>query len=103
MKFRKLIFLFLFPVFILCCIDLKPPVVSMEKYQRIQAGMSYSEVVNIIGTQGTEMSRNDMPGIQGVMKGITTVMFMWQNSDGTNMNAMFHNDKLISKAQFGLR
>jgi hypothetical protein len=103
MKFRKLIFVFLFPIFILCCTDFKPPIVSMEKYHRIQTGMSYSEVINIIGTPGEEMSRNDMPGIPGVMKGITTIMYMWRNSDGTNMNTMFQNDKLITKAQFGLR
>lgn len=103
MKFRKLILVFFFPVFILCCTDLKPPIVSMEKYNCIQSGMSYSEVVNIIGTPGTEMSRSDMPGIKNVMKEITTIMYMWRNSDGTNMNAMFQNDKLISKAQFGLR
>ena len=30
-------------------------------------------------------------------------MYMWQNSDGSNMNAMFQNDKLVNKAQFGLK
>jgi hypothetical protein len=30
-------------------------------------------------------------------------MYAWQNADGSNMNAMFQNDRLISKAQFGLR
>ncbi len=37
------------------------------------------------------------------MPGIKTVMHQWMNSDGSNMNAMFQNDKLVQKAQFGLR
>lgn len=38
------------------------------------------------------------------MAGITTVMFMWEGTSfGGNMNAMFQNGKLVTKAQFGLR
>ena len=70
-------------------------VVSRAEYNRIQSGMSYSEVADIIG-DGTEISRSDMAGY-------TTEMYSWENpSGGGNMNAMFQNDKLISKAQFGL-
>lgn len=69
------------------------PKITMAKYDQIRTGMSYDEVVSILGMQGRELSRNELAGV-------TTVMYQW----GTiaNMNAMFQNDKLISKAQFGL-
>lgn len=102
MKLKYAFFIFL-PLVIICCTDFKPPIVSLQKYHRIQMGMSYNQVVEIIGTHGNELSRNEMPGVPGVMPGIVTVMYMWQNSDGSNMNAMFQNNKLMNKAQFGLQ
>jgi hypothetical protein len=65
--------------------------------------MSYSQVVFIIGEGGTESSSSTMEGVPGVMPSITTKLYMWQNSDGSNMNAIFQNDKLTTKAQFGLK
>lgn len=70
--------------------------VTMEEYKKIKNGMSYEEVVEIIGFEGTEMSSNELAGIK-------TIMYSWQNADGSNMNAMFQNNKLNSKAQFGLK
>ena len=65
-------------------------------YNRIQTGMTYRDVTQIIGRSGQESSRVDLGGI-------TTVMYMWQNTDGSNMNATFQDGKLVLKAQFGLR
>ncbi len=82
----------------------KPSIdLTLEKYNRIQTGMSYTEVVNIIGYDGTEMSRNKLDAIPTISKEVITVMYMWQNSNGSNMNALFQNDKLMQKAQFGLK
>ena len=71
------------------------PVVTRAKYERIQDGMTYDQVRAIIGQEGEELSRSDIAGY-------TTVMYSWKNSNGSNMNAMFQNGKLVSKAQFGL-
>lgn len=71
-------------------------IVTMSKYNSIHDGMSYSEVTGIIEKSGEELSRSNIGDI-------TTVMYSWANSDGSNMNAMFQNDKLVSKAQFGLK
>ncbi len=65
--------------------------------------MSYKKVVSIIGTDGEEMSKNKIDGIPKVMDSVETVMYQWVNSNGSNMNAIFQNDKLIQKAQFGLK
>jgi hypothetical protein len=70
--------------------------VTMAKFNQIQTGMSYQQVVKLIGEQGEEISRSDLAGL-------TTIMYMWKNSDGSNMNTMFQNDQLIAKAQFGLK
>lgn len=70
----------------------------MTSYNRIKIGMSYDEVVSILGEQGTEMSSNDIGGYKNVM-------YMWKVSGFSvgNMNAMFQNGSLIQKAQFGLK
>jgi hypothetical protein len=72
-----------------------PPVVTRSEYERIRDGMSYTEVRAIIGNDGVELSRSDVAGF-------STVMYSWTNSNGSNMNAMFQNNALINKAQFGL-
>jgi hypothetical protein len=71
--------------------------VSLAQYQNLAMGMSYSRAVAALGCEGSELSRTDMAGHR-------TVMFMWQGKSlGANMNAMFQNDALVSRAQFGLR
>ena len=77
--------------------------VTKAKYDSIHEGMSYTQVVNIIGSEGEEVASNKLDGVPGVMPSITTKMYMWQNSNGSNMNAMFQNDRLNNKAQFGLK
>lgn len=72
------------------------PTVTMSKFSRLQTGMTYQQVVEIMGAPGEEMSRSDIAEF-------TTVMYGWKNPDGSNMNAMFQNGALMQKAQFGLR
>jgi hypothetical protein len=73
-----------------------PPVVTLSEYEQIREGMSYAEVTAIIGASGQELSRSELAGYR-------TVMYSWGNQNGSNMNAMFQNDKLVNKAQLGLR
>lgn len=70
-------------------------IVTSKEYAQIKDGMSYKQVVAIIGAEGKEMSRS-------TFMNITTVMYSWENNDLSNMNAMFQNNKLVSKAHFGL-
>lgn len=71
--------------------------VTMAAYSQLAEGMSYARAVEVLGGQpGTEMSRSDLGGT-------TTVMYQWVGDGIGNMNAMFQNDRLITKAQFGLR
>jgi hypothetical protein len=58
--------------------------------------MTYEEVTKILGS-GKEISRTEISGLP------TTVMYQWEKYSGLkNMNAMFQDGKLVSKAQFGL-
>jgi hypothetical protein len=71
---------------------------TAAKYKSLKAGMSYSQVVKIMGCEGEELSSSEMAGFK-------TVMVAWSGKGnlGANMNAMFQNDELINKAQFGLK
>ena len=63
--------------------------VSLAEFQQIQSGMTYSQVVGIVGFQGTEVSRSDLGGI-------STVAYAWRNSGlGGNMNAIFQGGQLV--------
>lgn len=72
-----------------------PPVVTQAEYNQLAEGMTYDQVAGIIGASGEELSRSDLAGI-------STVMYQWVNSNGSNMNAMFQNGAMVQKAQFGL-
>ncbi len=76
--------------------------VSQAQYQQIQHGMSYSQVANIIGWAGEELANVRTDILPGVTPSVDTRMYSWNNGDGSSMNAMFQNDRLISKGQFGL-
>ena len=70
--------------------------ITKMNFNRLQTGMSYPEVVGILGRAGEELSRVELAGT-------VTVMYGWKKplSMG-NMNATFQKGKLVSKAQFGL-
>ena len=58
--------------------------------------MTYEQAVEIVGFRGKELSRNNIGGV-------SNVMVQWTNSNGSNMNAIFQRNRLVQKAQFGLR
>jgi hypothetical protein len=67
----------------------------MRNFLRVRTGMSFDEVTAILGA-GEELSHSDIAGY-------STTMYAWKNRNGSNMNLMFQNGSVISKAQFGLR
>ena len=69
---------------------------TMEKYAKIETGMSYDEVVRLIGVQGEETSRVTIGRL-------TSVNVTWANSNFSSMTVIFQNDKVTAKAQVGLR
>jgi hypothetical protein len=72
-----------------------PPVVTKAEFDALREGMSYEDAVHIIGASGELQSSSEIVGYR-------TMMYSWMNSNGSNMNAMFQNGRLVTKAQFGL-
>jgi hypothetical protein len=71
--------------------------VTMANYNRLRTSMTYVQVVQILGKDGEELSSNEIGGVK-------TIMYKWDGDGfGANMNAMFQNNKLMSKSQFGLK
>lgn len=71
--------------------------VTFAQFDQLQNGISYNQAVAVLGSPGTEISRVELAGT-------LTVMYKWDGENlGGNMNAMFQNNRLISKAQIGLK
>lgn len=70
--------------------------VTMAKYDQIREGMTLSEVEQVMGQGGEELSRVNVAGYDNVI-------YAWSNPSGANMNVTFQNGKVYAKAQFGLR
>ncbi|MBO8164712.1 MAG: hypothetical protein H0Z34_13505 [Brevibacillus sp.] len=77
-----------------------PPTMSKAEFDAIQNGMTYEEVVQIVGGEGELLSETGTPGDPS-----HTVMYMWEGEGdiGANANAMFQGGKMISKSQIGLK
>ncbi|MFY0760227.1 hypothetical protein AB1K32_15255 [Metabacillus dongyingensis] len=73
--------------------------ISKEEFAQIENGMTYEEVVAIIGVEGEILSEVGEKGTQ-----FYTIMYMWDGETGlgANANAMFQGNKLNAKSQFGL-
>jgi hypothetical protein len=77
--------------------------ITAAEFAAISEGMSYADVVRIVGDPGVEEVSSTMPGVPGVMPDVSTKQYRWINWNGGNASAMFQNDRMIMKAQFGLR
>lgn len=71
-------------------------VVSLQEYKKMKTGMSYSDVYDILDGPGQERSSSNIGGI-------VTISYQWSNEDGSNVLAIFQNDRLVQKAQAGLQ
>jgi hypothetical protein len=75
--------------------------ISLEEFNQIETGMTYEEVCNIIGGEGTLGSSVDM----GIGDEYKTEIYQWtgNGSIGANASVTFQGGKVISKAQIGLK
>ena len=73
---------------------------TMAEFTQLKNGMSYEEATKIIGGPGEVMSESGSPG-----DAAHTVMYTYkgEGSLGANANVMFQGNKLMNKAQFGLK
>ncbi len=75
--------------------------ISLEEFNKIQTGMTYKEVCDIVGGEGTLGSSVDV----GIGDEYKTEIYQWtgDGSIGANANVTFQAGKVISKAQIGLK
>ena len=67
-----------------------------EKYNNIKTSMTYDEVVDIIGEEGTNISESEIAGIK-------TIIYEWTSSEKWgNATITFQDGKVVNKAQFGV-
>ena len=75
--------------------------ISLEEFNKIKTGMTYEEVCDIVGGEGTLGSSVDV----GVGDEYKTEIYQWTGSGtiGANANVTFQGGKVMSKAQVGLK
>lgn len=69
---------------------------TMDMYQRIYPEQKIDDVISIMKSPGTPTATTAAPGF--VCQG-----YMWQNPNGSNIQVLFMNGKVHTKAQAGLR
>lgn len=76
----------------------KTGVLNSEKFDQIKSGMTYEEVVKVIGSEGQVMSETGDPGTE-----FHTVIYEWE-TDGfmSSANITFQGNKMMNKAQVGV-
>lgn len=70
--------------------------ISMEKYEKINDGMSISEVEEIIGSKGEETSSSSIGKS-------TYKAYRWKGEKFSFISVRFKDDKVNSKSQYGLK
>lgn len=76
--------------------------ITLEKFNQIRFGMTYAEVVNLIGKEGSTNVSSETAEIENFIPPTNIKIITWENQDGSNITAMFTNEKLETKAQIGL-
>lgn len=69
--------------------------IDADKFAKIENGMTYDEVVSIIGSEGSEQSTNEIGGIK-------TTMYEWESEGWGVATITFQNGKVTNKTQFGV-
>lgn len=75
--------------------------ISLNEFNAIETGMTYKQVCEIIGGEGTLVSSVDMD----IGDEYKTELYEWTGDGiiGANANITFQNNKVVSKAQYGLK
>lgn len=71
--------------------------ITLDIFNSIKMGMTYDEVRDAIGADGTLITDTDLGGV-------SSKMYMWKAADGIgNATIMFQNDAVVSGSQTGLK
>ena len=70
--------------------------ITLRQFHRMEPGMTYDEVVRLVGREGQLRWRAD--GVDGPV----VAKYFWSNADESYAEAAFENSRLAYKNQFGL-
>lgn len=78
--------------------------VTLEEFMQIKSGMTYDEVVDIIGFDGELTSQVDYGSFDFGEETIdtSTDFYIWKNLLGSNCIVVFQGGVVTTKSQFGL-
>lgn len=77
-------------------LDITEGYATMDKFNQIEIGMTYDEVVDIVGSEGTLMSE------AGTGEYKISIYYWYSVTHLANMNVSFENGVVAGKAQVGL-
>lgn len=70
--------------------------ITLEEFNKIENGMTYDQVKDIVGCEGTVNSDTEIMGSK-------MTIYSWYGKDGiSNANVNIQDNKLINKTQIGL-
>ena len=72
--------------------------ITLDEYNKIDTGMTYDEVKEIVGSEGTVSSQVESNGYK-----IVIITWYGNGTAGSNANVTFTNDSVSGKAQVGLK
>lgn len=75
--------------------------ITLAEFEAIKSGMTYEEVVEIVGGEGTLNSEADL----GVGEEYRTQIYSWEGEgvfSSGNATVSFQGGKVVAKSQFGL-
>ena len=80
---------------------IKDTTITLDEFNKIESGMTYEQVVEIVGCEGTVMSEVDI----GMGDAYKTTIYSWDGKGGfgANANVTIQGGKVVSKAQLGLK
>lgn len=71
--------------------------ITLDQFNKIENGMTYDQVKDIVGCGGTVNSETEVSNIK-------MTIYSWYGKDNiSNANVTVQNGKIISKAQIGLK
>src|SRR5688572_22387960 len=78
---------------------------TLEQYDRLRTGMSYAEVVGVIGKGQGRSSDVEVVDAElaGMNRPVVSAVMVWKNRDGSRIELTFENGRLAAKSQVGLR
>ncbi len=75
-------------------------VATLDKYESLSEGMTYEEVVNIMGDRGSRVVSGELEVGSNTVE---QALYVWKGENFSSITVTFEDNRLTSKTQQGLR